>query len=56
MTDAKLNGHIDYADQLNRHDSYLRVMLASIATVMDRELKNLAKRMNKKLEEHSVVS
>jgi hypothetical protein len=52
ITDAKLNGLETYHATLQAPDSYIRVMLLSVATVMDRELKNLAKRMNRKIDEH----
>lgn len=53
MIDAQQSGLTNYVYQLNAPDSYIRVMLSSIATVLDRELKNLAKRTNKKIDYHS---
>jgi hypothetical protein len=52
LVDAKLNNLPGYVDQLSAPDSYIRIMLGSIATVLDRELKNIAKRTNKKINEH----
>jgi len=52
LADAKLYNVPNYEHVLSHSDSYLRVLISSIATVMDKELKNLTKRMNKKIEEH----
>ena len=40
----------EYDRLLQAPDSWVRIMLGSIAVVMEKELKNLAKRMNKKIE------
>jgi hypothetical protein len=53
MVDARQSGLTNYVQMLNAPDSYIRVMLCSIATVLDRELKNLAKRTDKKINSHS---
>jgi hypothetical protein len=50
MTDAKLNNLEIYAHQLNVPDSWVRVFINSVSEVMDKELKNLAKRMNKNID------
>jgi hypothetical protein len=52
LTDAKLNNLKNYEEMLKTPDSYLRIFIYSIADIMDKELKNLAKRLNKKIEEH----
>jgi hypothetical protein len=50
IVDAKLNGLTSYTDQLNIPDSYLRVLIFSIADVIDSELKYLAKRLKKEID------
>jgi hypothetical protein len=51
MVDAKLKlPSYKFSTMLKEPESDLRILLGSIATVMDREIKNLAKRMNKKIE------
>jgi hypothetical protein len=62
ITDAKLKSSTDgfklsnYCQSLQEPDSYIRIMLESIATVMDRELKNLNKKFDRKLKQHGLVS
>jgi hypothetical protein len=53
---ANLKNYIDenYIAQLQTPDSHLQLMLSSIATVIDRESKNLEKRLNKKLHDHAI--
>jgi hypothetical protein len=53
MVDAQQSRLTNYITMLNAPDSYIRVMIFSIATVLDREIKNLAKRTNKKINDHS---
>jgi hypothetical protein len=55
IADAKHRFHPLNAQiaRLEKPDSEVRVLLSSIAQIMDKELKNLAKRMNRKIEEHS---
>jgi hypothetical protein len=53
IIDAKLNDVKQYDRLLQMPDSWLRIMLGSIAVVMEKELKNLAKRLNKKIESNS---
>lgn len=53
ITDAKLNNCKNYEELLNMPDSWIRAFIFSVADVMDKELRNLAKRMNKKIENHS---
>jgi len=53
MVDAKLQNLPEYEELLNDQNSWVRIMLDSVSTVMDRELKNLTKRINKKHDTHT---
>lgn len=50
LVDAKIENQTEMIEILQNPNSIQRIMLDSIAIVMDKELKNLSKRINKKLE------
>lgn len=52
IIDAKIKNLPGYYELLQAPDGYLRVMLESIATVMEKEINNFAKRINKKIKSH----
>jgi hypothetical protein len=56
IIDAKSNDIKEYDRLLQEPDSWVRVMLGSIAVVMEKELKNLAKRLNKKANHETRIS
>ena len=56
LLDAKLGDNKNYSDLLDMPDSYIRTMLGSLAAVMDQELKNLEKRMVKRIKGISLMA